>query len=1074
MNFFDYLELIIMRIARIMRIKRDIYILNLSDRYLKELPTRVFTLHYLEELSFANNKLEHLPPEIGQLTNLKRSYIGGNKFKSLPPEIGQLSNLQLLNLHGNDLEQLPPEIGQLTNLKELDLDYNKLKHFPPEIGQLTNLTSLEIQNNTLENLLPEIGQLTNLTSLNLSNNKLDHLPPEIGQLTNLTSLNLSNNKLDHLPPEIGQLTNLTSLEIRNNKLEHLPPEIGQLTNLTSLEIRNNKLEHLPPEMGQLTNLEILRLSDNQLKHLPHEIGQLTNLKKLSFSGYQLGHLPPEIYQLTSLTLLESLYGQLEHLSPEIGQLTNLTLLAFSNNKLKYLPPEIGQISNLQELYLDDNQLEYLPSEIGQISNLQELHLDNNQLEHLPPEIGQISNLQKLHLVNNRIKHLPPEMSQLTNLKELDLEKSSIENIPPEIIKSSNRYEVAPILDYLKRLYPTTQKTTKPIPTQKTSTKPKQPITPPETFTKPLSPEPLTQPLNETKLVIAGEATTGKTSLVKRLKYNTFNEGETTTEGIVIEPWQLQINGSNVKANIWDFGGQELKHATHQFFFTERTLYVLVLNVRQSEIQNRLVYWLKLITSFAPDSPILLVLNKSEESPLFHLDENQLAEEYNIKGFHRTSCATGEGIAELETAIKKAVANMPHVFDKIPTPWLKVKIALEESQNDFISFSEYQKICEVKGITEYTEQRTLIRFLHDLGVILNFSDDLRLGDTSIRNPQWVTKAIYAVIFSTLVAQQKGELHIKQLEEVFVQSKQANPKDYPPNKWSFIIDIMRKFELCFDLQQDKVLIPSLLPDNAPNGLEDYQKDALAFQYHYDILPSSVILRLMVRLHELIDGNLRWNSGVVLSNSEQQTKALVKADKQANKLFVWVIGNKPRRREMFSLINHNLEHIHSSFAGIKVTPMASSPTNPNKTFSYANLLKLEEMGKKEYYDLETDTKINVSEWLSSIASYEQRELHQHFHGPTHLDQRNSNITIEQLILYPQLGQELTELRDAMRKQIPYGQGTEEQCQDLKHAEEAIEGAREKNPSKVKRALKQMGKWGVDIATNILTEVIKKSVGW
>ncbi len=504
--------------------------------------------------------------------------------------------------------------------------------------------------------------------------------------------------------------------------------------------------------------------------------------------------------------------------------------------------------------------------------------------------------------------------------------------------------------------------------------------------------------------------------------------------------------------------------------------MLVLNVRQSEIQNRLVYWLKLITSFAPDSPILLVLNKSEESPLFHLDENQLAEEYNIKGFHRTSCATGEGIAELEAAIKKAVANMPHVFDKIPIPWLKVKIALEENQNDFISFSEYQKICEAKGITEYTEQRTLIRFPHDLGVILNFSDDLRLGDTSIRNPQWVTKAIYAVIFSTLVAQQKGELHIKQLEEVFAQSKQANPKDYPPNKWPFILDIMRKFELCFDLQQDKVLIPSLLPDSAPNNLENYQKDALAFQYHYDILPSSVILRLMVRLHELIESDLRWNSGMVLSNSEQQTKALVKADKQANKLFVWVIGNKPRRREMFSLINHNLEHIHSSFAGIKVIPMVPLPNQPDKTISYEALLRLESKGVTQTYDHNLDADINVPELLNGIASQEQRGVHyhQHFHGTVHLDQRNSNITIEELILHPQFSQELTELRDAMRKQIPYGQGTEEQCQDLQHAEEAIEGAREKNPSKVRRALKQMGKWGVNIATDILAEVIKKSVGW
>jgi len=28
-------------------------------------------------------------------------------------------------------------------------------------------------------------------------------------------------------------------------------------------------------------------------------------------------------------------------------------------------------------------------------------------------------------------------------------------------------------------------------------------------------------------------------------------------------------------NIWDFGGQEIYHATHQFFLTHRSLYLLL-------------------------------------------------------------------------------------------------------------------------------------------------------------------------------------------------------------------------------------------------------------------------------------------------------------------------------------------------------------------------------------------------------------------------------------------------------------------------------------------------------------------
>ena len=34
--------------------------------------------------------------------------------------------------------------------------------------------------------------------------------------------------------------------------------------------------------------------------------------------------------------------------------------------------------------------------------------------------------------------------------------------------------------------------------------------------------------------------------------------------------------------MWDFGGQEIYHATHQFFLTRRSLYVLVDDTRKDD------------------------------------------------------------------------------------------------------------------------------------------------------------------------------------------------------------------------------------------------------------------------------------------------------------------------------------------------------------------------------------------------------------------------------------------------------------------------------------------------------------
>jgi GTPase SAR1 family protein len=65
-------------------------------------------------------------------------------------------------------------------------------------------------------------------------------------------------------------------------------------------------------------------------------------------------------------------------------------------------------------------------------------------------------------------------------------------------------------------------------------------------------------------------------------------------------------------NIWDFGGQEIMHATHQFSLTKRSLYLLVIDNRKNEQQNCLEYWLKLIQTYGGNSPVIIVGNCADE------------------------------------------------------------------------------------------------------------------------------------------------------------------------------------------------------------------------------------------------------------------------------------------------------------------------------------------------------------------------------------------------------------------------------------------------------------------------------
>jgi len=91
------------------------------------------------------------------------------------------------------------------------------------------------------------------------------------------------------------------------------------------------------------------------------------------------------------------------------------------------------------------------------------------------------------------------------------------------------------------------------------------------------------PLNELKVLLVGNGAAGKTSLVKRMFGDTFDADEPQTHGINIRAQNIKtLQDNEAKLNFWDFGGQEIMHATHQFFLSRRSLYIIVLAGRAGQ------------------------------------------------------------------------------------------------------------------------------------------------------------------------------------------------------------------------------------------------------------------------------------------------------------------------------------------------------------------------------------------------------------------------------------------------------------------------------------------------------------
>ena len=742
-----------------------------------------------------------------------------------------------------------------------------------------------------------IGGLTGLTLLQLGYNKISDISPLAG-LTSLTELSLGDNQLTDLSPLAG-LTALKILRLENNQLTDISPLAG-LTALTLLSLDRNQLTDVSPLAG-LTGLTFLNLSGIRLTDLSPLAG-LTALTELYLYSNQLTDLSP-LAGLTALTSLELSGNQLTGVSPLAG-LTHLTTLWLNINQLTDLSPLAG-LTALTELYLSDNQLTGV-SPLAKLTGLTNLSLSENKLTDLSPLAG-LTALTKLWLHNNQLTDLSP-LYGLKELKYLDLRHNAITRLPenmvvsgrpiqwewklgePGLFLAGNPLETPPIevvqqgheavVNYFQEL-------------KKASVR-----------------------LLQSKLLLVGNGEVGKTTLMKKLIDNDFQVipgTEASTHGIHIAPWKLEVpfkdtdaaeTSETVTLHFWDFGGQDIYHATHQFFLTKRSLYLFVWEVRREEETRSFDYWLNIVKLLSAESPVIVVMNKADLRTKY-IDEAGFKKKFpNIQAFCKVSCLDNRGIGELTGLIRDRLALMPHLRDKLPRAWVDIRQRLEKERKkkNYIGREEYLAICREYGL-ERERAEFLSGYLHDLGVILHYRHDPLLENTVILNPEWATEAVYALIDRREIQDNRGSFKFDDLKKYWDKQK------YPPEKHAQLVRLMETFELCFNFAGTALhFVPELLPPRGDSpDISAYQEPGtLRFQYHYDFMPEGIVSRFMARVFYLIHEKKHfWKNGVELQF--ENSLALVQGEQLNRRLTIAVTG--ACQRELLAIIRSHFDYIHAS---------------------------------------------------------------------------------------------------------------------------------------------------------------------
>lgn len=633
-------------------------------------------------------------------------------------------------------------------------------------------------------------------------------------------------------------------------------------------------------------------------------------------------------------------NQLTAIPDSLVQLPGLQELNVSNNQIRVIPDSLGQFASLRNLALWGNQIAAIPDSFGGLERLEELNLSRNQLTAIPDAVAQLKSLRKLDLSYNQVAAVPEFLAQLGKLKKLNLDGNPL----PEEIFAALKGGAASFIRYLqstaaKKVYPRT-----------------------------------------IKLVLLGEPRSGKTTLLEALKGNPHPCDPSRKETIGVNVVSIEkphpVDGKPMYLSVWDFAGQHMEHATHQFFLTENAIYLILWNARQgAESGKRDVwYWLELLKMRVRNPKFLLVATHIEHTPP-DLNISEIERFYpGCQGSVPVELEKLGGMDSLQAKILAVAVDSPSLRAEWPAEWLPVRDEVRRirQKQPHMSPAAFRSLMKGNHVTGQVEQRDLSIQLHNLGEILYFQERDELSSLVILNPEWVTELIGLVVRSKEARENQGILRKTHLAKLWKQAKLT------PKVKDHLVHLMDWFDLTYSTGQrtDMGIVVEALPYSTPEDLQrinlpgDQPRTEMIFRFPslQRRLPPGIPAWGIARAHRFSKCK-PWRDAAAFEDPESKSQALVLASETKKEIRLSVAGDYPPF--FFGVLESILRDTFKRYPGVEPErrlPCSCQPGCPG-TYLYETVLKRRREAK-QYVTCDTSGEDVAIESLLSGARRPETE--------------------------------------------------------------------------------------------------------